>query len=155
MNGFNIRDRQMAKNLCWIANWLYPEKKIIVWAHNIHNMYNTSLAYPGYISMGEIMKTTSLSNHIYNIGFTSRNNYTCMWPQDTTLFRLSGPKKKFIELYFPENEFYFLELKKHNNQNLYSKRFRSYLTLDGITHKWFQGFDGIFYIKTLHPSSFK
>ncbi len=154
MYGFNIRDRQMAKNLNWIINSLYPDKKIIVWAHNIHIMYNSSGPYPGYISMGEVLKTTGATNRIYNIGFTSRNTYTCMWPQDTIKYNFSTSKKHLFELYFPKNEFCFLNFKKCNNLNLYHQQFRSKLTLDGFMHNWFQGFDGVFYIKTLHPSSF-
>lgn len=30
------RERQMAENLAWFANDVFPDKKIVVWAHNIH-----------------------------------------------------------------------------------------------------------------------
>ncbi len=33
----------MAQNLSWLANQLYPDRKIIVWAHNGHIMRNPSL----------------------------------------------------------------------------------------------------------------
>lgn len=32
----NIRDELMAKNLIWLAEHVYPHKKIILWAHNGH-----------------------------------------------------------------------------------------------------------------------
>lgn len=45
-----LRDRAMADNLAWLAEEVYPDKKIIVWGHNFHirksnttvgNTYNT------------------------------------------------------------------------------------------------------------------
>ena len=36
------RDPEMAQNLSWLANQLYPGRKIIVWAHNGHIMRNLS-----------------------------------------------------------------------------------------------------------------
>jgi erythromycin esterase len=35
-NYYVARDHAMTKNLVWIAEKLYPHKKIIVWAHNLH-----------------------------------------------------------------------------------------------------------------------
>lgn len=153
-SGFNIRDKQMANNISWIINTLYPNKKIIIWSHNIHSMYNTSYAYPGYISAAEILKNSLLYNELYSIGFTSRNVYTCMWPRDTVSYLFSSKRKRTIEDYFPQKEFYFLDLKGHENEVVRSLVFRSYLTIDGYPSRWFQGFDGIFYIKTLHPTTF-
>jgi erythromycin esterase len=37
------RDPEMAENLSWLANQLYPGRRIIVWAHNVHIMRNPSL----------------------------------------------------------------------------------------------------------------
>src|SRR5262249_13737128 len=34
------RDGQMAKNLIWLANSLYPKRKIIVWAASFHTQRN-------------------------------------------------------------------------------------------------------------------
>ena len=39
-NHRNLRDRQMAKNLVWLAQKAYPERKLIVWAHAFHLMRN-------------------------------------------------------------------------------------------------------------------
>lgn len=41
VESWNNRDRHMADNLIWLAEELYPDRKIIVWAHNGHifNVY--------------------------------------------------------------------------------------------------------------------
>nr|WP_295870904.1 erythromycin esterase family protein [uncultured Chitinophaga sp.] len=41
-NELSVRDKQMAENLIWLAEKVFPGKKIIVWAHNIHIAKNTS-----------------------------------------------------------------------------------------------------------------
>jgi erythromycin esterase len=42
----NLRDRQMAKNLVWLARELYPRRKIIVWAASFHLMRNPATVQP-------------------------------------------------------------------------------------------------------------
>jgi erythromycin esterase len=37
----NIRDAQMARNLVWLAREVYPQRKIIVWAHARHLAHNS------------------------------------------------------------------------------------------------------------------
>jgi len=41
LESWNNRDRHMAQNLIWLAEELYPDRKIVVWAHNGHifNVY--------------------------------------------------------------------------------------------------------------------
>jgi erythromycin esterase len=42
----NARDRQMAKNLVWLAREAYPKRKIIVWAASMHLMRNPATVHP-------------------------------------------------------------------------------------------------------------
>jgi erythromycin esterase len=77
---FAMRDRQMGKNLVWLAKERYPKRKIIVWAATFHNARalgtietkDPRLAnlYPGVAPMGEVA-WKELGNQLYSLGFTS------------------------------------------------------------------------------------
>ncbi|QGS69629.1 hypothetical protein CV093_19210 [Oceanobacillus sp. 143] len=59
-----IRDQVMAKNLEWICNELYPNEKIIVWAHNSHIYKNVTSSYK---PMGSLM-SPKLERQSYYLG---------------------------------------------------------------------------------------
>jgi erythromycin esterase len=75
-----VRDRQMGKNLVWLARKRYPNRKIIVWAATFHNARNvrtieTSDAklrrfYATDTPMGEVAKN-ALGKELYSLGVTS------------------------------------------------------------------------------------
>lgn len=78
-----LRDEAMAKNLTWLAEELYPNKKIIVWAHNIHiRKANTQTENPvraNVLTMGELipdrLKKKSYVVGLYmNKGVSALNN---------------------------------------------------------------------------------
>lgn len=53
---YEIRDNMMAENLTWVIEELYPDKKIIVWAHNVHIRERNSETSFFYIPlMGELL----------------------------------------------------------------------------------------------------
>lgn len=78
-----LRDQAMAKHLTWLAEKLYPNKKIIVWAHNIHvrkantktvNPYRTSVPTMGQL-LPHRMKNKSYVVGLYmNRGVSALNN---------------------------------------------------------------------------------
>lgn len=59
---YRIRDEMMAENLKWIIEELYPNEKIIVWAHNVHiRKFNSGAEvytsnFPSIPMMGEILE---------------------------------------------------------------------------------------------------
>ncbi len=61
----------MGKNLIWLSEKFFPDKKIIVWAASIHNSKNAwyiSSKYDGYTFMGDVVYQ-SIGNKIYSLGF--------------------------------------------------------------------------------------
>ena len=74
----NVRDAAMAQNLLWLAEEVYPKKKIIVWAATMHNMRRLdqvqtnrpTLSYDGVVPMGHPVYE-KLKNDVYSIGFTA------------------------------------------------------------------------------------
>ncbi|CAH0120463.1 hypothetical protein PAE9249_02982 [Paenibacillus sp. CECT 9249] len=74
-DNFNyIRDLAMAEHLTWLAEEMYPDKKIIVWGHNYHlRKQNTSvqddLLYMGLPmpTLGELLPDR-LKDQVYSVG---------------------------------------------------------------------------------------
>ena len=77
---FAMRDRQMGKNLVWLAKERYPNRKIIVWAATFHNARNLgsietadpkyARLYPGVAPMGEVA-WRELGDALYSLGFVT------------------------------------------------------------------------------------
>jgi erythromycin esterase len=63
------RDRQMAANLLWLVQEVYPRRKIIVWAHNYHISRSGAL-YEGRVPMNEIV-ARKLGNALYVLQVTA------------------------------------------------------------------------------------
>lgn len=61
--GYEGRDEGMGHNLAWLANERYPDKKIIVWAHNFHIVRSAAALnanYPEYARQRELYPDTPL-----------------------------------------------------------------------------------------------
>lgn len=70
---FNLRDRQMAENLAWLAQREYPNEKIIVWAATSHEMRHREFLtdeYAPYVPMGDWLDRIAKAQ-VYTIGFTA------------------------------------------------------------------------------------
>ncbi|TDX01051.1 erythromycin esterase family protein [Dinghuibacter silviterrae] len=66
----SVRDAQMAQNLIWLADYAYPQKKIIVWAHNVHIAKGLeTFGNTTFRPMGETVKE-HFGKQSYAIGFT-------------------------------------------------------------------------------------
>lgn len=62
-----IRDNAMADNITFIARDLYPAKKVIVWAANIHVRHASEATSWGFPTMGGWLKAR-FRNELYTIG---------------------------------------------------------------------------------------
>ncbi len=176
----NPRDAQMADNLIFLSK-KYPSKKIIAWGasyHFAHNMdaldlnNSTSKGYlskmarqqdeddegtslqdnlEGTVPMGAILKQ-KLGNEIYTIGFTAHEG---TWGYDTDsswLFPVITPPENSLEntvnaLHYAHA---FVDLKQSKKSKAYFCSALGYLPLKA---KWDKLFDGIYYIKKMHPST--
>ena len=64
-NHENVRDSAMARNVQWLLDYLGPDSKIVLWAHNAH----VSEAGVQYTSMGTHLDE-SLGENLASIGFS-------------------------------------------------------------------------------------
>jgi len=65
LESVEFRDRAMADNTLWLLDWLGPDAKIVLWAHNNH------VSESGYVytSMGSHL-ATELGDDLFTVGFS-------------------------------------------------------------------------------------
>jgi erythromycin esterase len=95
-----MRDKLMADNLIWLAETMYPKRRIIVWAHNGHiaARYSESAfdgKKPAFKRQGEYL-AERLGNQLYNIGFYAFGGeaYAFFIKKN---YRLSAPESGSLE----------------------------------------------------------
>lgn len=159
------RDKQMAKNIEWLATQKYPNEKIIIWAHNGHiaksSGYDYEQAKETKYMMGDFLfKETAVANELYIAGITSYSG-TVNWANDPagTNMTLEKPGSKAMESWIPdEYDFAFIDFAAYNAQvagkpEAFSmkgsvvnagKFHRSYV------HYWTQLFDAVFFIRNMY-----
>ena len=82
---FALRDELMAENIVWLLDKVYPDKKVIIWAHNGHVEKN---AVEGYTTklMGHYLKETYKDDY-YAMGlFAYEGEAYQFWTGNTTPF---------------------------------------------------------------------
>ena len=75
---FQIRDSAMAENFIWLKENKFKNRKVIIWAANLHISYDNYSYYPTparFNSMGEYIKK-KYGSQCYSINFTSFSNNT-------------------------------------------------------------------------------
>ena len=148
-----VRDRQMAANLKWISDYYYPDKKIIVWAHNFHVAKNTWDAMGPksgkHLSMGHFL-FQDLKDQMYILGFTSYEGTAgriFVKP-----FKVGSPKKNSIESWFARknNEYAFIDFRnyKPSKPELFYMKGKYHFNAQA---RWNEVFDGVFYIRKMYP----
>lgn len=158
---FNIRDYEMAKNLMFIKEQIYPDKKLMIWGANSHLGYNRGLLSDfqesnvpdkGMIPMGAYLKT-EYQDKIYSMAFTS---YTgALGTLDGSVIKLEPAHELTLESKIAglgfENA--FLSLKSDNIKPLkFATRIYGHGAINGV---WGQIHDGIFFIKNMEPNMFR
>lgn len=161
----NLRDQQMGENLIWLANEMYPDQKIIVWAATYHIARNMPAHFreaangepfyqPNQITMGDVVYD-ALGNQVYAMGFTAKEG---SWgtifsgsidlaesePQDLEgLFSQAGYTNGFISFRNAEGGGQWL-------RNPLVSRPLGYVRVGA---DWSQVLDGMVYTQTMVPST--
>lgn len=151
-----IRNRQMAANLWWLATVKYPGEKMIVWLASSHMVKNNQNAYrkkSREVSTGALYTQNKSNPPACFIGFTSHTgsgNYV-----GNMKYKIPATKKGSIEAAFNKNnkDYQFVSLKEfkaaQTPEYIYGK-------IDGgnnLKAAWDQCVDAIFYIRTMTPAT--
>ncbi|WP_427137489.1 erythromycin esterase family protein [Psychrobacillus psychrodurans] len=90
-----FRDQIMAENIEWICHKLYPDEKIIIWAHNTHIYKNIQSLY-SYKPMGSLM-SPNLTSQSYYLGLFMYEGNAAL--NNGSVYELRKPPKKSLEDY--------------------------------------------------------
>ena len=66
-SGISIRDQAMADNLTYLARQIYPDRKVITWAHNFHIRHQNARTPSQFATMGSWVKDR-FADDLYTIG---------------------------------------------------------------------------------------
>ncbi|MDB5284030.1 MAG: Erythromycin esterase-like protein [Bacteroidota bacterium] len=147
----SIRDVQMADNLNWLIHVKYPGKKIIVWAHNVHIARNLAsserkINYFNQTMGNEIFNV--LKDTVYALAFTSLSGKAGRIP--TKPYVIAKPKGECFENWVNSKgmNYGFINFRNYKGNDVFK--------MQGTYHwevkaHWNNIFDGVFYIKDMHP----
>ncbi|WP_196885167.1 erythromycin esterase family protein [Aureivirga sp. CE67] len=151
------REAQMADNFIWLVKNKYPNKKIIVWAHNAHIVRDTykknnKRIYPK--SFGEMIYNSFPKNEVYSIGFNSYKGYTKRsLYREIPGYKIVKPSRNSFENWIFNLGYKnaFINFRSIENTNQFFK-------MKGVMHSsdkfnWLNCYDGIFYIEEIFPST--
>lgn len=157
----NIRDRQMAKNLAWLAKTL-SEEKIIVWAHNFHiskNVHLTDNISDEMLSGTSATMGSELTHYfnmedIYVLGFSSLQGKwgrINMAPKHEVGIANSNGLENWISN--KGIKVGFVDFSKLKDDVLRNEKFelKGYSHAPSMNLPWGQIYDGLFYIQDMYP----
>ncbi|WP_075602840.1 erythromycin esterase family protein [Saccharicrinis aurantiacus] len=142
----NVRDSAMTNNLLWLLQERYPNKKAIVWAHNVHisKDVETSFYYFG-TGLHDV-----LGEDMYNIGFTSYDGFS-RFSSGNVATKKNKPNSKSLEAWMKNNNHQtsFINLRGLPEKNT---KFSANIIYEvSMKKEWANIFDGIIYIPTMEP----
>ncbi len=164
----NARDKQMAKNLLWLAENKFKGRKIIVWAASFHNSrrlnellsksddssYINNL-YKKTVTMGDVVYN-ELGKKMYSVVFTSyKGGYRSINNSDYTDLEKStaGSLEYILNKTGYDNS--FIDLRDPGIPGWLKQSFTirplGYREMEG---NWSNNTDGIFFINEMKPSTF-
>lgn len=166
-NHINLRDEQMAKNLIWLAQNVYPKRKIIVWAHAFHLLRNqetvamiidqgkTAYPYPKIHTMGnEAWKV--LGKEAYSLFFTAAEgkSQTIRMEKPVVLAPLpAGSLEDLLVKAGVENGFF--DMRQRGAEGNWLEERLLARPLGNVDHAadWTKICDGFFFTRKMYPST--
>jgi len=156
VKSFAIRDSAMASNIVFISEVLYPNEKIIVWAHNAHVAYDLDMYSPWYYSGQRLMGNWLYEyfyNKIYTIGLYSLRGEFGYSGETWPLEMQSSPNSLENICYHNDKKYIFFDITSHPpvpgniwfDEMLYARYFASYF--DEIYLR--KEYDGIIFIDSI------
>ncbi|MGB3464213.1 MAG: erythromycin esterase family protein [Cyclobacteriaceae bacterium] len=155
-NVFNIRDKEMADNLKFLNEEVYPGKKVVIWGANTHLGYARGLLKEyndqpivarEMVPMGHYLKMEYIDN-IYSLAFTSSKGSRSSLRSGVS--ELEKAKEETLEHQISQLDYDYAFLSTKNLPNeTFTSRIYGHREMNG---NWKHMCDGIFYIDTMLPS---
>lgn len=147
------RDQIMAANLEWICSELYPNEKIIIWAHNAH-IYKNYQTSNNYRPMGSLISKTLMDDSYYLGLFMYEGEAHLL---NRTVYRIGPPPKRSLEDYMnhTESSVSFLDFSNVTEQTYNKWIFEKTRILEHGTVRKFiipaEQLSGVFFVKKVSP----
>lgn len=113
IKGFAIRDSAMAANVVFLSETLYPDEKIIIWAHDAHIAYDmdhyTIMWYNGAKVMGSWLHDF-YQNDVYTIGLYALRGEFGFAGQTWSLELPSSPSSLEAICYHANKKYMFFDI---------------------------------------------
>lgn len=142
---FHIRDSAMAENFFWLKENKFKNRKVIIWAANLHTSYSNSSYSPvtsKFTPMGEYIKQ-KYGEQCYSINFTSFSDSNNL-SNSEKLYNNKSLEYLLHQLNYPFLYFDFNEIDSTSFlRNEFVMNCNQRLSLNA---KWSKITDGIFYI---------
>ncbi|UCH97757.1 MAG: erythromycin esterase family protein [Candidatus Aminicenantes bacterium] len=157
------RDTAMAENILWLCRTYFPDRKIIIWAHNYHIMKDLAFVglYPGQYERFKKLKNVGphgrflnrqMGDRVYTIGITGYQGSWGYVGEESN--SLAAPEPGSLgDLFHQVNQpFCFLDFRglspSHWLRQPLSGRFSFWESQKAY---WTQLYDGVLFIDTMSP----
>ncbi|MEM9897538.1 MAG: erythromycin esterase family protein [Bacteroidota bacterium] len=162
VKSFSERDKGMAKNFEILAKSIYPDEKIVVWAHNYHVQHDlasvrTGTALEGSISMGSFLHE-SYRDELYTIGFFMYEGTAAF--NDRSVYEILPHASGSLEsiFYRARKRVAFLNVEGRKIEIGNEWLFNYTQTLDWglvpIQLVFSRNYDGLFFIRNVNPPEY-
>ncbi len=156
-----LRSRQMAENLFWALDNLYPDEKVIIWTANFHgakNLYQAIYAdnddrYQQTISMSQHIVEEYGEDAVYSIAITSSEKEINSETEDFIVFPETTWEGRFAKSY--DKDYAFIDFISIREAGFNEKQFESTVFGRPIMGKWYNMFDGVLFIRRMEFSTFE
>jgi erythromycin esterase len=153
----NLRDRQMADNLLWLAKRAYPTRKLIVWAATSHIIryrnFDMNLNDPKNL-MGDWIDK-AMGSEVYTVGFTAYRGRWGTVEMSTSMEVAPAVPNSLEDLLFSAGfEYALLDFRNLAADGAWLREPLSVRPLGykPMTTDWTRIMDGVFFIKEMFPS---
>jgi hypothetical protein len=143
-----VRDSLMADNLIWLADEVYKEDKIIIWAANIH-IFNDGAHLP-FKPMGAYIKE-KYGNGVYAMATTSYARKT----RNGHLYDVASNKSIEYLLHLNKNRYAFINLNNTEGTFLEDDIISTVNQMMSLKNNWKRQFDGMLFIDAITPLNAK
>lgn len=161
---YEPRNRQMAHNLVWLAETVYPEKKIVVWIASSHGVRNLSSierigaerSYEGQTSMGDVL-ANAFDEGIYTLGVTAHGGtYGAFYWEDREPQAIEEPSTGSLEALLGAlpHDYSILDFTDVPRTHWLSEpQLARPLGYEEMRADWTDVMDGLLFIRTMQPNT--
>jgi erythromycin esterase len=154
-----VRDEGMAGNVSYLARTMYPDKKIIIWAHNFHIRHdNLAVSNSGGCRTMGGWVVNDHRAELYTVGLYMHDGFAAM--NNRTTYMISPPPEGSLEAYLNQagHDYFFLDFLSVERATAPDWIFKTILARSwGTNHLYMvpsAQYDAVLFIRTVNPPDY-